>query len=228
MSANPIIDVCGATSGEYRTAFGTEEGVTIARTGDHVHVSGLPPYDGTWRLTRVWRAAAGSPPRMVYGIGEDLFAHFGAPEGWPAPNRAPLHNVSGLTVLGASSANAVSGPQKMYLPTGALVSWRATTAGRSAQTFSLKDASGKVVASATGASPDGSLRLLGSGELRARGDPYHTLSFDAAARILPSTDPLLHDRKLYVQTHKLLTDRTAQDAGFRDMMVEIEVFGNHA
>lgn len=228
MSANPIIDVWGATSGEYRTAFGTMEGATIARSGDFVLVSGLPPYDGTWRVTKVWRAAAGNPPKMVHAIAEDLFARFGTPEGWPAPNRPPLVNVSALTVFGASSVSAVSGPQKMYLPSGALIAWRAATGGKSAQTFTLKDASGKVVATATGASPDGSLTVVSAGELRARGDPYYTLSFDAAARILTSTSAVLYERKVYRETHKLLTDRTAQDAGFRDMVVEVEVLGNHA
>ena len=226
MSANPIIEVWGGNGNEYRTAFGTLEGVTTARVGDYVQVSGLAPYDGTWRLTKVWRAAAGNPPKMVYAIAEDLYTHFGTPEGWPAHNRAPYHNASALTIFGASSSNAVSGPQKMYIPAGQLVTWEVCTAGRGAQTFTLKDAAGHVVASAGGSSPDGAHLELANGQFHAQGDPFYTLTFDVAARILPSADPLLWERKLYLQTHKLMTDRSPQDRGFRDLMVELKVFAS--
>lgn len=226
MSANPIIEVWGGTGSDYKTAFGTFESATTAKVGDYVQVSGLAPYDGTWRLSKVWRAGAGSPPKMVYAIVEDLFTHFGTPEGWPAHNRAPYHNPSALTIFGASSSNAVSGPQKMYIPAGALVAWEACTAGRSAQSFTLRDASGQVVATASGSSPDGTHRDVASGQFRASGEPFYTLAFDLAARILPSADPLLWERRLYLQTHKLMTDRAPQDRGFRDLMVELKVFAN--
>jgi hypothetical protein len=226
MSANPIIEVWGNAGGEWRTAFGTPETATVARVGDFIQVTGVPPYDGAFRLTKVWRAAAASPPKMVYAIGEDLFTHFGPPQGWPAGNHPPAHNDSALLVLGGSANHAVSGPQKLHVPAGALVRWEAFTAGRHPQTFTLADASGQVVATATGESPDGALVSLGTGQLRARGEPYYRLSFDVAARILPSTTAVLLDHKLYAQRHKLMTDRTAQDGGYRDLMVDLEVFEN--
>jgi len=226
MSANPIIEVWGSAGNEWRTAFGTPEGATTAKVGDFVQVTGIPPYDGAWRVTKVWRAAAGSPPKMVYAIGEDLFTHFGAPEGWPAYNHPPSGNVSALTVLGASGNHAVSGPQKLHVPAGSLVVWEAYTAGKQAQTFFLKDAGGRVVAMASGASPDAGLVRVGAGEVRAKGDPFYTLAFDVAARILPGSAPLLHDRKLYLATYTFMTDRTAQDAGYRDLMVALKVLRN--
>lgn len=226
MSANPIIEVWGSAGNEWRTAFGTPEGATTAKVGDFIQVTGVPPYDGAWRVTKVWRAAAGNPPKMVYAIAEDLFAHFGAPEGWPAYNHAPAGNVSALTVLGASANHAVSGPQKLHVPAGSLIAWEAFTAGRQAQTFFLKDASGHVVATATGASHDASFTRVGAGEVRAKGEPYYTLAFDVAARILPGAEPILHDRKLYLTTYTFLTDRAAQDAGYRDLMVTLKVLRN--
>lgn len=226
MSANPIVEVMGNAANDWKTAFGTLENATPAKAGDYIQITGMPPYDGTWRLTKVWRAGASNPPKMVYAIGEPLHARFGAPEAWPAHNHAPAHNVSALTVVGASVNHAVSGPQRIFIPAGKLVLWEAFTAGKAAQTFFLKDTSGQVVATATGASPDGSLCQVGSGRLWAKGEPYYTLTFDVAARILPGTDTILHDRTLFLQTHQFVTDRTAQDSGYRDLMVELKVFEN--
>jgi hypothetical protein len=226
VSANPIVEVWGGAASEYKTVFATQEPASAARAGDYIQVSGVAPYDGTWRITKVWRSGAGEPPRTMYGVAEELFSHFGPPEGWPAANRAPSRNASTLTLYGSSSVAAVSGPQKMYIPPGALVTWGAATQGKHPQRFALKDGTGKVVAEAGGASVDGSLEPVGDGRFRGGENPYYTLSFDAAARILPSADPLLWERRLYLVTHTLLTDRTAQDRGFHGLMVELKVFGN--